>query len=306
MAVVQGNPALASDYNTLRGEVNRWFADNYPGLAFGNSNQTYGWGGSAAAAVVTGNSMTAAQMNSLVDRCDLGTDVVNNVSGALSQVVATNLITAAEFNNIESKSDLITTNRNDIEAAELSLHAGGNSATSAVWTTSRDCTFRYTFTELKPARYFFNSGGAFNISATITGYSTGAGWDGEGFNDVFTNMGTVTMDYTQTVQSGSLGSPTAYGYYDLPSAGTWQLIFSQQGPGVYYLCDLYIYARQVNSGGSGPAYVELRVLLTHTAPYADINGTITITTQYRKLDNQSSGGASLTITAPTYSLTDPL
>ena len=306
MAVVQGDPATAGDYNTLRGEVNRWFADNYPTVPFGNSNQSYGWGGSAVPSVSTGNLMEASQMNPLVDRCNIGQDICNNVSGTLPQVVATDGMTAAEFNAIESKSDLITTNRNDIESAELSLHAGGNTVTSAIWTGSRSCTFRYTFTDLTAARYFFNSGGAFNISATITGYSTGTGWDGEGWDDVFTNMGTVTMDYTQTTQSGALGSPSAFGYYDLPSNGSWLTIFSQQGPGVYYQNDLYLSAKQVNfGGGGGPAYVELKVLLSYTAG-ENIDGTITITTQYRKLDNQSSGAASLVIAAPVYSLTDPI
>ena len=71
MTVIQGDAALASDYNTLRGEVNEWFADNYPALAFGNSNQTRGWGGSAASVVSPGDLMTATQMNSLIDICNL-------------------------------------------------------------------------------------------------------------------------------------------------------------------------------------------------------------------------------------------
>jgi len=306
MTVVQGNLALASDYNTLRSEVNKWFADNYPTVAFGNSNQTYGWGGSKVSTVSSGSLMTAVQMNSLTDICNIGTDVVNNVSGALSQIVTGNAMTAAEFNTIESKSDLITTNRNDIEAAELSLYAGGNSAKTGLWATRIDCTFRYTLADLKTARYFFNSGGAFNISATISGYSTGAGVDGEGFDQIFTAMGTITMDYTQTTQSGSGGSPSAYGYYDLPAGGDYQTIFTQTGTGVYANVNVIIDARQINSGDAGPAYVEVRVTLRLLGGFQQADGTTTITTQYRKLDNQSSGGASLTISAPTYSLTDPL
>ena len=215
MAVVQGNPALASDFNTLRGEVNDWFYDPNPSMTFGDGQQSYGWGGAAAAAVVQGNPMQASEMNTLIDRVNIGEDICNSVSGQLSQIVAGDQMTAAEFNAIETKSDLIDTNRLDIEAAELSLAAGGSSAKSTTWSAMIDCQFSYTFADFAHARYFFNSGGAFNITASISGYSTGTGWDGAGFNEIFTTMGTILMNHTQTTQSGSGGTPTSIGFYDL-------------------------------------------------------------------------------------------
>jgi len=300
MAVVQGNAALASDFNTLRGEVNRWFADNYAGsISFGNGNQTYGWGGAAAAAVGQGNAMTAAQMNTLIDRCNIGEDIVALVIGTLPNIVAGNAMTAAEFNAIESKSDILTTNRLGMEGTELSLGNGGNSVRSVTWGAGIDCIFRYTFTSFDKARYFFNSGGAFSIHAIITGYSTGTGWDGAGFNEIFTTMGTIIMDYTNTIQSGSGGTPTSIGYYDLTTS--WQLIFSQTGTGAYTDALCNVYAKR-NASGS---YIEVAVGLIPGAGRS-VNGTTTVTTQRRKLDNQSSGAASLTITAPTYSLQDAL
>lgn len=302
MTVVQGLPAQASEYNTLRGEVNRWFADNNTEAPFGNFNQTYGWGGSAVSSIGSGVLMTAAQMNLLVDRCNIGQDICNNVSGALSQIVIGDGMTAAEFNAIETKSDSITTNRNDIESGELSLYAGGSSIRTTPGTVV-GCTFRYTLTDFKTSRYFWNSGGAVNISASISGYSTGAGWDGAGFDEIFSAMGTITMDYTDTVQSGSGGTTYGRGYYDLPAG--WSQIFTQDGTGVYSDTTFRIYATQVNYLNTAPAYLELMAVLEPEGGKS-VDGTITITTQYRKLDNQSSGGASLTISAPTYSLIDPL
>jgi len=299
MAVVQGNAALASDYNTLRGEINDWFRDPNPSMTFGDGQQTYGWGGDAASAVSQGQAMTAAQMNALIDRCNIGEDICNSVSGQLSQIVAGNPMTAAEFNAIETKSDLIDTNRLDIEAAELSLATGGNTARSTTWSSAVLCTFRYTFASFAKARYFFNSGGAFNISATISGYSTGTGWDGAGFNQIFTNMGTILMNYTQTTESGSGGTPTAIGYYDLTTG--YQNIYTATGTGAYSDATLALAARYGSSG----AYVELRLTLTPGAGRS-VNGTTTITTQKRKLDNQSSGAVSLVIDTPSYSLIDPI
>lgn len=301
MVVVQGNTALASEFNTLRGEVNRWFADNYVGtLSFGDPNQDYGWGGSAAGSTIQGNLIEASLMNPLVDRCNIGEDVVNVVSGALPQLVPGDVVLASEFNVVESKSDLITTNRLDIEALELSLTAGGSSSRATDWGSAAvDCTFRYTFASFDKARYFFNSGGAFNISATIAGYTAGTGYDGEGFNEIFTTMGTILMNYTQTTQSGSGGTPTSLGYYDLSTS--YQTVFSQTGSGAYTDATLVIEARYGSSG----AYIEIRITLTPGSGRT-VDGTTTITTQYRKLDNQSSGAASLTITAPTFALADGL
>lgn len=300
MTVVAGNKALASDYNTLRTEVNRWFADNYAGsISFGNANQSYGWGGAAVGSVSAGDLMTAAQMNALINRCNIGEDICSGVSGALSQIVAGNQMTAAEFNAIETKSDAITTDRLNMEAAEMSTGGGGNSARSTTWAAAINATYRYTFTSFDKARYFFNSGGALTFFGTISGYSTGTGWDGAGFNEIFTNMGTVTMNHTQTTQSGSGGTPTSIGYYDLTTA--YQTIHTQTGTGVYSNATLVLAARYGSSG----AYIELRVTLTPEAGRS-VNGTTTCYTQRRILNTQSSGGVGLTITAPTYSLIDGL
>lgn len=300
MTVVAGNKALASDYNTLRSEVNRWFADNYAGsISFGNANQSYGWGGSEVASVSAGDLITAAQMNALIDRCNIGQDVVNGVSGSLSSVVAGTSITAAEFNAIETKSDSITTNRLDIENAELTVGGGGSSVRSTNWSSAINATYRYTFSDFDEARYFWNSGGAITFYGTITGYSTGPGYDGAGFNEIFTNMGTVTMNYTETTYTGSGGTPSAVGFYDLSTA--YQTIHTQTGSGAYSDATLVLAARY---GGSG-AYVELRVTLTPEAGRT-VNGTTTCTSNRRILSAQSSGAASLTITAPSYSLVDGL
>jgi hypothetical protein len=251
------------------------------------------------AVVGIGDVIVPAPYNGLIDRCNVGQDVVNNVSGTLSYPVTGTLIQASEHNAVETKSDSIFTNRLDIEAAELSVAGGGSSARGASYSTAINCTFRYTSASFAAARYFWNSGGAVNISGTISSYTLGWGWDGQGVNEILTNMGTVTMDYTQTIQSGGGGTPTATGFYDLGTG--YSTIFTQTGTGAYTNTVLTIEARY----GGGGAYVEIRTTITPD-PARTVDGTTTITTQQRKLDNQSSGGASLSITAPVYSLIDPL
>ena len=294
MTVSIGNTVFASDHNTLRGEVNQWFGDQNPSMAFGNAAQTQGWGGSMDPIVSIGDLIEAADYNSLIDRCNIGTDIVNVVSGALTYVVAGNLIYAVDHNTIEAKSDSIFTNRNNIEVAEMSTGGAGSSARVANYSTAIDCTFRYTFSSFAKARYFWNSGGAVYISGDITGYTLGWGWDGQGVNQVLTNMGTIIMDYTS-----NNGTVPSIGFYDLTTA--YQTIYSGAGAGAYTNTYINIGARY---GGSG-AYVELRATITPD-PARTVDGTTTMRTAYRKLDNQSSGGASLSITAPAYSLINPL
>ena len=297
MAVVQGNAALASDYNTLRTEVNKWFRDPNPSMTFGDGDQTYGWGGDAVSAVSQGQLMTALSMNGLIDRVNIGEDICNVVSGQLSQIVAGNAMTAAEFNAIETKSDLITTYRLNIEAAELSISGGGSSVRSTNWGAGLRiyARFGWTFSDFAHARYFFNSGGALTMSGNITGYSTGTGWDGAGINGILNAAGTITMNYTTTTQSGSGGTPQSIGYYDLTTS--WQSIFKQNGTGAYSDADLEIWAIRDAAGSFFEFWYELT-----PGPSRDVDGTTTATAQQRKLINQSSGAVSLAITAPTYSL----
>ncbi len=300
MSVIQGFEAFASEFNTLQTKINKWFADNYPSISFGDSNQIFGWGGDDSTAVVSGSIMLASDMNSLIDQCNIGQIVVNNVSGVLPQIVAdVDDILASQYNNIESKSDLINIYKLDIEPSELSLSSQISSIRATSYSTAINCTFKHAFSNFNKSRYFWNSGGAIQILGTITGYSTGTGYDGAGINEILTTMGTVTMNYTETIQSGTGGTPTNIGFYDLTTS--YQTIFTQTGTGVYSDAILLIESR-IDAIGS---YVETRVTITPESGKT-VDGTTTIFNQFRKLDNQSSGTKTLVITAPTPSKVDDL
>jgi len=293
MTVTQGTRTLSSEYNTLNTAVNKWFGDNYPSVTFGDGNQTYGWGGSNSAVVSVGDQRATIQMNRLTDRCNIGTDIVNNVTGQLSQISGN--ILASEYNTIETKAGLIDTNRLDIDiGVETSLLTGGNSVRTTDYSAMIDCVFSYTQASFAKQRYFWNSGGAITVNGTITGYTVDGGFfDGAGIDEILTAMGTVTMNYTETIQSGSGGTPTSIGYYDLTT--DYQLIFTQTGTGVYSDAYVYVYAKLTTSTGD---VVKLKL---EVVPETDrvVDGTTTITSQYRILDDQSSGAASLIITDPT-------
>lgn len=300
MSVTQGFEAFASEYNSLRVEIDKWFADNYDSAVFGDTNQSYGWGGADSTAVLATDDMLASQMNSLIDRCNVGVDICNNVISSLSQLVAgTSDILANQYNNIETKSDLISLHRLDIVSTELSLNAGQLDARTTSYSAAINCTFRYAFTNFKNSRYFWNTNGGLNISGVISGYTSGLGYDGAGINEIFTTMGTITMNHTATIQSGSGGSPSSIGFYDLTTA--YQTIFSQSGTGAYTDATVTIGARRDALG----SYIELQVTITPESGRV-VDGTTTMTTQYRKLDNQSSGGVTLIIPTPVATVQDTL
>lgn len=310
MSVSTGTVALATAYNSLRTSVNQWFGDPNSSMVFGDGSQSFGWGGTmtpitAVGTLITADSLTA-YFNSLIDRCNIGIDVVNNVSGAVTQVVPATLISAVEYNNTETISVAVNTNRLDIEAAELALNAGGTVVQSSTWSTLLRIVVRYTFADFAHARYFFNSGGGLNISMNLAGGTTG---NALSWANLFTDIGTITMNYGETIQSGSGGTPAGIGFYNLSavyqqiytanptgSGGSYASYSSAYGYG-YSDNDIIINARRSAAGD----YVELQIICDDTH-VGSVDGTTTLTTQYRKLIDQTSGAASLVVTAPAYSL----
>lgn len=300
MAVTTGTTALASEYNTLRTAVNRVMADNYAGsISFGNSNQTYGYGGSSVASVVAGQSATAAQMNYLRNSIYSGADLVPGIAvGDIPPAISPgDDILASQYNALQTDMETVRVNRLTIEDAECSLTTRGSSSRTVNWGSEVNAIYRFTFASFDKARYFFNAGGRMRFWGQITGYSTGTGWDGAGFNQIFSNMGTVEMNYTATSQTGSGGTPTGIGYYNLTTS--WVTIFTQTGTGAYTNAVLQLQARRSTSGN----YCEVICRLTPEAGRT-VNGTTTVWCGQRKMDNYSYGTYSVSITAPTYTLTN--
>ena len=283
--------ATPANYEALALEVDEWYTNGCSSCSFGDDpEQLFGWGGTATPAVAPGDLMTPAQMNELIDRINIGVGMTS-VTGTLDRITDSTVL-PSEFNAAVAKELLVRAQKNTINASELSQVSGTSNARAAVYTNTINATFRYTFSDFNDARYFFNSGGTLDIDGTITGYSTGWTFDGEGINEILTTMGVVSMDYTAVTQSGSGGSTSSIGYYDLTE--TYQNMFTQTGTGVYSNASLTLEARRSASGN----YVEIRVSITPEVGRT-VNGTTTINADYKKLDDQTSGDITLQITDPT-------
>lgn len=295
MSVNEGDRLIVDDFNTLADKVDDWFSDACSaGSTFGNPLQQFGWGGDTVTKVISG-AHSDSQMNETIDRCNIGVTIINSVSDTLSQVSGSSRIEDDTYNNVETKSLSISGNKNDIDVIETSIHAGGTDVRTTTWTTNINNTIRFTFPSFNSARFFFNSGGAILLSYTLVGGTTGTALD---FATMFSTMGTIAFDYTETTQSGTGGTPSLIGYYDLTTS--WQQIFTQGGIGVYSGNNIVINAQRSESGD----YVEIQTVLTDSDAWSDVDGTTTKTFQHRKLDDQSSGNSTLTITSPSSSVID--
>jgi len=302
MAVSPGTKALASAYDLLAGSIDGWFTDGCPSCSFGSVLQTYGWGGPITPA--RGSVMTAAQMNYLVDKCNLAGDIIESFVVNLPQVVAGNPLDASDYNILQGSSTLIAPLRNNIDPAELSVHAGLSDSRTTLWgtpdTTSINSIIRWTWSDFDEARYFWNAGGGVNRIMSLIGGTTP---NAANFVTLFSTMGTVTMDMNNTVQSGSGGSPSSIGYYDLTTG--FQQIFEQTIGGYGYAYTygagqhIKINARRSASGN----YIEIETICTD-GDSGNVDGQLISAGQNRSLDSQSSGGVTLTVATPTSTIID--
>lgn len=280
MTVNPGDKITAISFNTLADLIDSWFATE--------------WGGSTISDKSVGENIAAANFNEMIDRINIGVNIVDGVAGTLSQVLAGNKIQSSEYNAIESKEVSIRALQNTIDATELSIIAGTTDVRTTAWAATIGNGCRYTLASAAKAGFLFDCGGALLISVALAGGSTGnaASWAA-----LFSAMGTITMDRENTTQSGSGGSGSVIGYNDLTAI--YQQIFTQSGTGAYTDNEIIINARQSASGN----YVDIQILCNDDHA-GTVDGTTTATFQYKKLDDQNSGAVSLTITGPSTSIYD--
>ena len=150
-------------------------------------------------------------------------------------------------------------------------------------------------------RYFFNAGGKIKLSLTLASFTGGVSGKGQKWADLFSSAGTIYMDYTQTLCTGT-GTTSAVGGLDLTTSDA-TLFTKTVGSGVYSENYFRVYARFTDSNetaiiftvkcydmdtgdqtGAGPAVDE------------EVDGNLTVAfTQDRP------SGSYVSISSPTYS-----
>jgi len=284
MTVSIGDVITASQYNTLKDSVNKWFGDIYSSNTPASSKATssYGWGNTNVAAVSTGNIITATQSNHLINRINLGV-TQTGASSAITKVATGNIILATKHNEIESKSSVIDAAR--LTAVDTTTTSGGTDGSQirAAWSTSIACTVTATFASYAKARHFFNSGGQLRFSFDNTGSSDDAlAWDDLWDAD---DMGTLIFSYNDIAQTGSrTGNITSgSGFYELTTTPT-EIYNINLDESPYTQNDFRLSVSRNSSGTS----IYLTFTMNNDDPQAEqVDGNTTIYLDHRKADNKA-------------------
>jgi hypothetical protein len=225
-------------------------------------------------------------------------------TGAFPLVTTANQITDAFAANLESQMTTIETNK-------LVLGAGGTlgnqysdttdantSQRTASWNGLLTHNVTVAFGSQNAARFYFNSGGDIRFRVTLTGGTseTGPNQIYTDWSNMFTTMGTITMNHNNTTRSGTAGTTQAIGFYQL--TGTNQEIFRRVGSGNYASNTYIINAR---SDGTGNVFFNIQFNDNKGGnPNFDeaVTGTLT-----SRLDLRRATGSNVAVAAPTLTTT---
>ena len=141
--------------------------------------------------------------------------------------------------------NLATTLENDkfvAHGTQITTEAAIAGTRTTAWNGTLSHIIDVTFTDADHQRHFFNAGGEVRFASNIT--YVGSDSKTIDWMTMLVNMGTVTMNYTNTVASGS-GSGSAIGYHDLTAS--YQQLFEKTGSGLYAANDYKVEASKVSS-----------------------------------------------------------
>lgn len=298
MTVSVGDIILADHYNTIRTAVNKWFGDNSPSSTPSDPKTTtsYGWGGTNAASVAIGDTITAEQVNHLINRVNLAVSRVG-AGSTLTKVATGEVIEATDFNGIETQA--ATIEASSTESADHTITSGGSDGTSLYTGSWNQLTYdvTITFASYAEARYFFNSGGQFRFSFGITGGNE----ETDAWADLFdsSDMGTLIFSIEDFDQTGTrMGNvTTGSGFYELTTSYV-ELYDINLDISPYQGSDFRVQGQRSSDG----ATIYLKFLLNNDDPQANaVNGDVTLYVDNRTANDVSTTDptVSLSISPPT-------
>ena len=226
MAYQAGDTILDNEYNDFVGSSSDPFGINH---IAGTGTAQYGLGESAVATVSAGNTITAAQWNSLWTAMSNAANHTNVDTGGGAGVLAS---TAAVSTGdaIAIKAALIT----DLAALAAQVALGSPSATALTtssslqtittasegWDTSATHEHSITFASADRMRHFFNAGGKVRIVTSTTQGTTNP--KDQAFIDLGTAIGNLDIGSQASTRSGSGETLTtdglANGFHDLTAS----------------------------------------------------------------------------------------
>jgi len=243
MAYTAGDTITTSEYNTfVNSSTDPYGYNHFAGTGSGE----YGLGQSALATVEVGNTITAAQFNSLTTAM---ANIANHTNDTLTSTAA-----VATGDTIAIKSALET----DLATLAASVAAGSpnttaltvssatNKDTSSSWTTTQTVELTVTASSEDELRYFFNQGGKLNISWSRTTGEAHA--KNNEWTDIATRAGTINIKAHDLDTSGSGTVDNDFGYHDLTTS--YQTLYTTAGNTNPYTANNLVLSAKANGDGT--------------------------------------------------------
>jgi hypothetical protein len=285
----QRTAIIANDYNIIQSKI---------ALVLGIGSGDFGYGQTVSSNQdVAKTPISAAKWNLL--RADLlkarqhqtGADE----SGNITNLTHASIISEAYRVAFNTMADLVTTNRLAVppstQATRDTILVGQR---TTPWNVLITHSVTVNFSSTEEARYFFNTGGSLDISATRTGGSSGA--KNSSWTTMLTNMGTISLGRNTCSKTGTGAITGSIGWSDLTT--TEQLIFQKLTETPTYTPNEYaIYVKQ----GTSAAQIMFRIIFADLSGQPNgiwgtdenVDGTLTSTIQaYR------ASGTNVSIAAP--------
>lgn len=258
MAYVAGDTILDDEYNNFLSEVDNVTEVYGINHTAGTGAGAYGLGQTALSTVAAGNTITAAQWNSLFT-------AMNNVANHTNDTITSTTSKAAG-----DAIAVIAALRTDLDTLAASVAAGcpnataittsaalQTSASSVRWAGSHVVEHTVNFTNANEARWFFNAGGKIqvNISRTGNGGSSATSKDNS-MSELVTGLGDFKLGSVTSTRSGSTETVStnglSIGFHDLTTAYQTVLQLTQDS-GSYTSMYVRIEAKANAAAGSATA-----------------------------------------------------
>jgi hypothetical protein len=202
MAYTAGDTILDDEYNGFLDNTTSPFGINH---IFGTGSGSYGLGQTGLSTVAAGNTITAAQWNSLFSAMD---NVANHTNDTLTSTSARSIgdpiaIVAALAADLDTLAASVEAGSPNATAVTTSA-ALQTSASSGRWAGSHVVEHTVNFTNANQARWFFNAGGKIqiNISRSGNGGSSATSKDNS-MSELVTGLGDFKLASIASTRSGT-------------------------------------------------------------------------------------------------------
>jgi hypothetical protein len=268
----------------------------------GTGDRGYGQTTYSQAAVSSGTKVNASQwaaLTNMVNTCANHQGAWGPASNYQPLPFTGRKILASDLVGLGANLTALDTNRLTAVSTDMTLTSGAaSSVRSGAWNQNMYTVMDMNWASEDAARFFFNSGGQIRVRLTQPAGSTqDAAW-----STIFSNIGTVTIGANSSSRSGTAGTMTSTGYYQMVATATQVFTGTDIGGGAYASNDVVMFFNRLNyvgtNGGNGNGIrITIWVMDQHTGVSDSVGtGTSALFDVYRCTSTLTG------IAAPTFTL----